>query len=112
MSSKDHRPTSVTEGVSIPDLLGEPRGEHPMMRRILFGLGAVGCFVLGVAGGFVPIVPGIPFSVLGIVLLSKAVPPFGRWINRKERTWKLKWRLLLRPALRKQVQAERLGDGS
>lgn len=112
MSSKDHRPASVTEGVSIPDLLSEPGGERPMMRRILWGLGAVGCFVLGVVGWLVPIVTGIPFYLLGLVLLSKAVPSFGRWINRKERTWKLKWRLLLRPALRKQVDAERQGDGS
>jgi uncharacterized membrane protein YbaN (DUF454 family) len=97
----------MTDGVRVPDLIGEPHGEHSMMRRVLWGLGAAICFVLGIVGWLIPIMTGIPFYMLGIVLLSKAVPPFGRWINRKERTWKLKWRLLLRPALRKQVLAQR-----
>jgi hypothetical protein len=112
MTHDDDRPTSVTEGVTIPDLLGDPHGEHPMLRRVLWGLGAAGCFVLGVVGWLVPIITGIPFYMLGIVLAAKAVPPFGHWINRKERSWTLKWRLLLRPRLRKRLKAAgRAGSG-
>lgn len=100
----DDRPSSLTEGVSIPDLIGEPRGEHSVLRRLLWGLGSLVCFVLGIIGWLVPVITGIPFYILGLALLSKAVPPVGRWINRRERRWSLSWRLLLRPKLRKQLR--------
>jgi len=104
MTVSDDRPTSVTEGITIPDLLGEPHGEHPAFRRVLWGLGSVVCFALGIVGWLVPIITGIPFYILSLVLLSKASPPVGRWVNGQERRWGLKWRLMLRPRLRRALR--------
>lgn len=103
----DTKPTSVTDGVEIPDLLTVDGGEHPLLRRVLFGLGALVCLVLGVVGWLVPVITGVPFYVLGAVLLTKAVPAFGHWINQRERRLDLRYRLWLRPKLRARVKRER-----
>lgn len=101
------KPTSLTDGVEIPDLLRVDGGEHPLLRRVLFSIGAAVCLVLGIVGWLVPVVTGVPFYVLGAVLLAKAVPSFGHWLNAKERGWSLRHRLWLRPRLAARLRHER-----
>ncbi|MFT7463284.1 MAG: hypothetical protein ACI9EF_001628 [Pseudohongiellaceae bacterium] len=112
MPDSDQRPTSVTDGITIPDLLAMPQGEHSLARRALWWLGAAGCFILGIVGWLVPVITGIPFYILGAVMLSKASPAVGWRINSWERGWTLKWRLMLRPTLRKEAQGRESGPSS
>ena len=105
--TRSPKPTSLTEGVEIPDLLRVDGGEHPLLRRVLFSIGAAVCLVLGIVGWLVPVVTGVPFYVLGAVLLAKAVPSFGHWLNAKERGWPLRYRLWLRPRLAARRRHER-----
>lgn len=80
-----------------PDLLACEGAGRSALRRAALLLAALACFALGLVGWLVPVVTGVPFYVAGLVLLAKALPAAGRWINGQERRLPLRWRLLLRP---------------
>lgn len=88
--------------LELPDLLRCDDGGHPMLKRVALLAGAGACFVLGVVGWLVPIVTGIPFYILGLVLLAKGWPWAGHRVNAWERRLPRRWRLLLRPRWRAQ----------
>lgn len=83
----------------LPDLLACDGGKHPPLKRVLLVLGAVVCLVLGVVGWLVPVITGVPFYLAGLVLLAKAIPAVGRWINARERRLPRRYRLWLRPRM-------------
>jgi uncharacterized membrane protein YbaN (DUF454 family) len=68
---------------------------------VLLVAGAILCFVFGILGWLVPVVTGIPFYVLGLILLGMASPSVQNWINRTETKLSPKWRRLLRAGLAK-----------
>lgn len=70
-------------------------------------LGAGVFFLLGVLGWLVPVVTGIPFYLVGLVLLGMASDRVLGWINRLERTLPVGWRLALRRGLRR-IPSERI----
>ena len=109
MSSPDPAPVpgraSLPAPEDLPDLLKIPEVAHAPWVRLLLAAGGTLCMILGVVGWLVPVVTGIPFYLAGLLLLSMSHPPFGVWLNRKERTLSPRVRLLLRPKLRKQWKA-------
>ena len=69
----------------LPDLLRERDGRHPFWLRAVFLVAAVVCLALGVVGGLIPVVTGIPFYAAGLVFLGLASDRTRRFINRMER---------------------------
>jgi hypothetical protein len=83
----------------LPDLLRPRTRKPPLWLRVVYVVGALACFVLGVLGWLVPVVTGIPFYVAGLVLLGLASERARGWINRSERQLPNAWRVGLRRAL-------------
>lgn len=104
-------PADPSDLPDLPDLLKIPPVARNPWLRVLLALGGVLCMVLGVVGWLVPVVPGIPFYILGAVLFGMAHPPLGRWINRKERGFSPRVRLMLRPRLRSELKKARQAEG-
>ncbi|MDG2150093.1 MAG: hypothetical protein P8N09_11280 [Planctomycetota bacterium] len=92
---------SSGDSEAFSDLLKVPSERKPLWFRVVLFLGAAGCMLLGVVGWLVPVVTGIPFYILGLVLLSMAHPPLARWVNLKERGFSPRVRKALRPRLRR-----------
>ena len=68
----------------IPDLL-RPRPPEPRWRAALFIVGALVCFALGVVGWLIPIMSGLPFYALGLILLGLVSDRMRRLVNSLER---------------------------
>ena len=49
------------------------------MRKIALIIASVICFILGVIGLMIPVIPQIPFFILGVVCLSAASTRFKRF---------------------------------
>jgi hypothetical protein len=91
----------MAPGSDYPPLL-QPRGQkHPLWRRVLLVAGALLCFVVGVFGWLLPVVTGIPFYIVGLILLGMASPRVIEWINRAEASLSPRWRGKLRMGLDK-----------
>ena len=85
----------------LPDLFGPGEQTRPAWLRVLCLAGAGFFFVLGLIGWLIPLVSGIPFYVLGLVLLGMGSDRARAWINRTERKLPGRWRVALRRVLRK-----------
>jgi uncharacterized membrane protein YbaN (DUF454 family) len=44
-------------------------------------LGGIGLCLLGVIGWILPIMPGWPFMIAGLVILADFFPPLKRWLD-------------------------------
>jgi Flp pilus assembly protein TadB len=94
-------PPADPSGEDLPDLLPEAGAQRGMVARAALLVAALLCFVLGVVFWLVPVMTGIPFWILGLVLLGMASRTAARWVNRHERRLPRRARLLLRPKLRR-----------
>jgi hypothetical protein len=88
-------------GDVLPPLLRVPRSTQPLWKRILYFTGAAVAFGLGIVGWLVPVVTGIPFYILGLVLLAKASGRTVKWINWAEAKLPPGRRRQLRDAVKK-----------
>jgi uncharacterized membrane protein YbaN (DUF454 family) len=68
---------------------------------VLYLTGAAVAFALGIAGWLLPVIAGIPFYVVGLVLLAKASNGTVKWINWAEAKLPPRRRRQLRAAMRK-----------
>jgi len=93
----------------LPDLLERHARPRPLWMRALCVVGAVFFFLLGVVGWLIPLVTGIPFYVLSLILLGMASDRVRERINRAERRLPERWRLRLRQAIGKRARP-RAGD--
>ena len=97
-----HAPIVAEE---LPDLIQQNGARPGMIKRVALLVLALVFLVLGVVGWLVPVVTGIPFYILALVCAGMASRRVGRWINHHERRLPRRWRLLLRPRLRRQQKA-------
>ncbi len=51
--------------------------------RILLTVLALACVILGVIGLVIPIIPGVVFLLIAVLLLSRISPRLKRWVRRK-----------------------------
>ena len=84
----------------LPDLL-RTTAPPPLWKRVLCVIGAVILFALGIVGWLIPVVTGIPFYALGLVLLGMSSQRVREWIIRAERRLPIHWRRRLRATLRR-----------
>jgi hypothetical protein len=83
----------------LPDLIKvDGRDRHPLHRAALF-TGAIVFFVLGVVGWLLPVITGVPFYVVAILLLGMASTRAANWFNAQERRLPHRWRVRLRKML-------------
>ena len=94
-----HEPIVAEE---LPDLIQQDGARPGMVKRVALLAAALLFVVLGIIGWLVPVVTGIPFYILALVCAGMASQRVAGWINRHERRLPAKWRLLLRPKLRRQ----------
>ena len=83
---------------ALPDLL-QLGGRRPFWVRVAGLVGALVFFVLGVVGWLIPVVTGLPFYAVGLVLLALSSDRVGRWVNRMERRLPFRTRLAIRRVL-------------
>jgi hypothetical protein len=99
--------TDAPRKPELPELLRPGREGRPVVVRMLLLLAGIVFMILGVIGWLLPVVTGIPFYVVGVVLLATASVTVRRWINGWERKLSHRKRLGLRKLLRK-IPNERL----
>jgi hypothetical protein len=93
----------------LPDLVRvDPRERSPAARIGLLVV-ALLLFVLAIIGWLVPIVTGVPFWIAGFLVLGMASRRAARWMNRTEARLPYRWRLLLRPKLRRELRRKPSG---
>jgi hypothetical protein len=88
-------------GQSFPPLLKARRKQQPLWKRWLLIAAAILCFTVGVLGWLLPVITGIPFYILGLILLGMASPRVVDRINSAEAKLSPKWRKRLRDGLGK-----------
>ncbi len=54
---------------------------HNTRERMLYGLAAFVCIIAAIIGAIFPILPAIPFWILGAINLAHAFPAFGRFLR-------------------------------
>ncbi len=89
---------STSEG-QLPDLLPQ-KDRKPALLRLLWVAGALVFFALGVVGWLVPVVTGVPFYIVGFLLLAGASERVRLWLNRVEKNFPIHWRWKLRYLLK------------
>jgi hypothetical protein len=99
-SSRNHPGGGARLNQKLPDLL-RTSAPPPLWKRVLCVIGAVILFALGIVGWLIPVVTGIPFYVLGLVLLGMSSQRVRTWINHAERRLPIHWRRRLRTTLRR-----------
>ncbi len=82
----------------LPDLL-HLEGHRPLWIRCLGVVGACVFFVLGFVGWLIPVMTGLPFYAVGLVLLALSSERVGRRVNHLERRLPLRVRLGIRRVL-------------
>ena len=93
--------------VPLDPLFEEKDHDHHPVKRLALLIGGGLCILLGIVVWITPIVTGAPALYLaGAVLLAGASKTIACWLNRQERKLAYKYRLLLRPKLRKRLKAE------
>jgi len=103
----DSQPQPPTE---LPDIVRVGLQERGTLARMGLLIATLVCFVLAIVGWLVPVLPGIPFWILGFFTLSMASRRAARWINRQEAKLPRRWRLLLRPKLRRELKARKASE--
>ena len=94
-----------------PDLFeGPPRRRNPIVRVALIVLGTV-LVIAGIALGPVPVVPGFPLVIAGVLLLAASSGVARRGINRAERWLPERPRRLVRKALHRDAKEATPLDG-
>src|SRR5262245_18285019 len=83
----------------LPDLLPPRDKPQPLWFKALCILGAVVFFLLGIVGWLIPLVTGVPFYAVALLLLGMVSDRMRRWINRAERKLPDVVRRALRKAL-------------
>jgi len=91
----------------MTDILRKPRKNRPAWVRPALFTGAFLAFAAGIVAWLVPVITGIPFFIVALVLLGMASERVRRWLNRAERRLSVKWRRRIRSFLRK-VPSKRL----
>jgi hypothetical protein len=85
----------------LGDLMQTRPHHRPLWARVLLVTAALLFFALGVVGWLVPVVTGIPFYVIGFVLLALGSERGRQWVNALDRRLPHSTRVALRHGLRR-----------
>jgi hypothetical protein len=94
----------------LEDFLREREEKRSVGGRVLFLAGAGLCFLLGIVFWLVPVVTGVPFYILGLILLAGASERVRNLLNRGERRFPRRFRLKLREWMHKHAPGHRKAE--
>jgi hypothetical protein len=94
----------------LPDILPVEGHRRPLWVRLLCLVGAVVFAALGVVGWLIPVVTGIPFYAVAIVLLAVASDRARKWVNALERKLPHDTRVAIRRWLGRSRHLRRMFD--
>ncbi|HVQ75930.1 MAG TPA: hypothetical protein VMT79_10380 [Candidatus Binatia bacterium] len=80
----------------VPDLLPVAGHRHPLWMRVLCFVGGLVFVVLGVVGWLIPVVTGLPFYAVALVLFAMASDRARSWVNALDRRLPLRVRVAIR----------------
>ena len=80
------------------ELIHPFKGSHPLWLKVLLVLAAIVCMLLGFILWLVPVVTGIPFWLIGFIILAAVSDRFRRLINRLDHKLPTRARIALRHA--------------
>lgn len=80
------------------ELIHPFKGAHPLWAKILLVLAAIVCMILGFVLWIIPVITGIPFWIIGFIILAAVSDKFRRLINRLDRKLPTRARIALRHA--------------
>ena len=101
-----HAPIVADETPELPDLIQQSAVRPGVVKRVALLLLSLVFVVLGIVGWLLPVVTGVPFYVLALITAGMASVRVARWVNRQERRLPRRWRLLLRPRLRRELKRD------
>jgi len=96
--------TPPPEPDALPDLIAEGGRERGMIARAGLLVAALVMFALAILLWITPVLTGIPFWILGFVMLGMVSRRTARWVNRQESRLPRRVRLLLRPGYRRKLK--------
>lgn len=87
-------------GIAPPhdELIYPFKGSHPLWLKVLLVLAAIVCMILGFILWLIPVITGIPFWIIGFIILAAVSDRFRRLINRLEHKLPIRARIALRHA--------------
>ncbi len=85
----------------LEDFLRKREAKRSVGGRVLLLVGAGLCFLLGIVFWLIPVVTGVPFYILGVILLAGTSERVRNLLNRGERRFPRRFRLRLREWMRK-----------
>ena len=85
----------------LGELIPPRREERPKWKRVLYLILGLVLVVGGIIGQLLPIIPGIPLSIAGLILLALTSERVRRAVNAGDRKLKPKTRRRLRSMLQK-----------
>ena len=94
----------------LEDFLRKREEKRSVGGRVLFLAGAGLCFLLGIVFWLIPVVTGVPFYILGLILLAGASERVRNLLNRGERRFPRRFRLRLREWMRKHAPGHRKAE--
>ena len=80
------------------ELIHPFKGSHPLWLKAILVLAAILCMILGIIFWLIPIITGIPFWILGFIILATVSDKFRKLINRLEQKLPTRARIALRHA--------------
>ncbi|HUW61260.1 MAG TPA: hypothetical protein VMZ06_09660 [Candidatus Bathyarchaeia archaeon] len=89
------------------ELIHPFKGSHPLWLKVLLVLAAIVCMVLGFVLWLIPVITGIPFWIIGFIILAAVSDKFRKLINRLDHKLPARARIALRHArdrIRRQKQ--------
>lgn len=101
MTEAPTQPSPPPAPDALPDFIAEDGRRRGVIVRAALLVGALLMFALAILLWLTPVLTGIPFWILGFVLLGMMSRRSARWINRQERRLPHRLRLLLRPRSRR-----------
>ena len=80
----------------LPELLPASNNRAGFIRKCVSVVCGLVLLILGLLGILLPGIPGTPFFLLGLAMVSVASDRLRRWINYRDTRLSRKWRLFLR----------------
>lgn len=100
----------MTDAEPHDDLIAD-QPDRPAWKRVLLISGGVLFLLLGIVGWLIPVVTGIPFYVVGLLMLGFGSKRCAVWVNALDRRLPSRWRHLLRRHGRRHRSRREPGGG-
>jgi uncharacterized membrane protein YbaN (DUF454 family) len=92
-----------TNSPDLPPLFSPTRDTKNLPIRLLYGFVGILLVFVGMIWWILPFLPGVPLILAGLAIIGLCSNSFSGWVNRCEAKLPKRYRILLRPKIRKQM---------